>query len=180
MTNGEAVLVDDLRRCLQRQFESAWSLLTLHLSDLDEREVLWRPARVGLHVHEAENGLWRADWPESEDYSAGPPSLAWLTWHIGFWWTMCLDHTFSGEAGTRESIHWPGSVESTRMWLGGLRRRWVEQVAALEDGQMASTTLAVWPFRERPFVDVVAWVNSELMKNAAEIGVIRFLYAVQP
>ena len=29
------------------------------------------------------------------------------------------------------------------------------------------------------FGDVVAWVNIELMKNAAEIGYARFLYAVR-
>ena len=35
-----------------------------------------------------------------------------------------------------------------------------------------------WLFRDRPFGDVVAWVNVELTKNAAEIGYARFLYAV--
>ncbi|HMH81922.1 MAG TPA: hypothetical protein VK531_03565 [Gemmatimonadales bacterium] len=29
----------------------------------------------------------------------------------------------------------------------------------------------------RPFGDVIAWVNVELTKNAAEIGYARFLYA---
>jgi NADPH-dependent 2,4-dienoyl-CoA reductase/sulfur reductase-like enzyme len=32
--------------------------------------------------------------------------------------------------------------------------------------------------RNTPFGDVVAWVNVELTKNAAEIGYARFLYAV--
>jgi hypothetical protein len=35
-----------------------------------------------------------------------------------------------------------------------------------------------FPFRDRPFGDVVAWANVELAKNAAEIGYARFLYAV--
>ena len=35
-----------------------------------------------------------------------------------------------------------------------------------------------WPFEDRPFGDVVAWVNLELTKNAAEIGNARILYAV--
>ncbi len=34
-----------------------------------------------------------------------------------------------------------------------------------------------WPYRDRPFGDVIAWVNVELTKNAAEIGYARFLYA---
>lgn len=31
---------------------------------------------------------------------------------------------------------------------------------------------------ERPFGDIVAWVNLELMKNAAELGYARFVLAV--
>lgn len=36
-----------------------------------------------------------------------------------------------------------------------------------------------WPFKDRPFADVVAWLNIELAKNAAEIGYARFLYAAR-
>jgi hypothetical protein len=36
-----------------------------------------------------------------------------------------------------------------------------------------------WPCCNRPFGDVVAWVNVELTKSAAEIGYARFLYAVR-
>ncbi len=43
-------------------------------------------------------------------------------------------------------------------------------VENLTDAELTGCELAQWPFRERPFSDVVAWVNSELMKNAAEIG----------
>ena len=43
---------------------------------------------------------------------------------------------------------------------------------------LQSTERPRWPFCDRPFGDVVAWVNVELTKNAAEIGYARFLYAV--
>jgi hypothetical protein len=33
--------------------------------------------------------------------------------------------------------------------------------------------------QDRPFSDIVGWLNVELMKNAAEIGYARFLYAVR-
>jgi len=69
-----------------------------------------------------------------------PPSVAWLTWHITYWWSMVLDHSFE------EFL----SSERTR-----------------------------WPFVERPFHELAAWLNVELMKNAAEIGYCRFLYAVR-
>jgi hypothetical protein len=72
---------------LIRQFEMAWKLTTFHLAGLTTEECLWLPARKGLHVHHVPDGAWRADWPDHEGYDLGPPSIAWLTWHLGFWWS---------------------------------------------------------------------------------------------
>ena len=62
---------------------------------------------------------------------------------------MVLDHSFGAGKLTREAVTWPGTADCVRAWL------------------------------DRPFGDVVAWVNVELTKNAAEIGYARFLYAVR-
>jgi hypothetical protein len=48
----------------------------------------------------------------------------------------------------------------------------------MTDDDLQSTRRTRWPFQSRPFGDVVAWVNVELTKNAAEIGYARFLFAV--
>ncbi|HEX5387723.1 MAG TPA: hypothetical protein VFW66_13550, partial [Gemmatimonadales bacterium] len=42
---------------------------------------------------------------------------------------------------------------------------------------LQSTRRTRWPFQDRPFGDVVAWVNVELTKNAAELGYARFLFS---
>lgn len=47
------------------------------------------------------------------------------------------------------------------------------------DDDMRSQERTRWPFKDRPFGDVIAWVNVELTKNAAEIGYVRFLYGVR-
>ena len=80
------------RDTLLRQFDTAWKLMSYHLDGLTTDECLWRPARKGLHVAQGADGVWRADWPEHEGYDLGPPSIAWITWHVGFWWSMALDH----------------------------------------------------------------------------------------
>lgn len=99
---------------LNRQFETAWKLANYHLQGLTTDECLWRPAAKGLHVRQAADGTWRADWPQHEGYHLGPPSIAWLTWHIGFWWSMVLDHSFGEAKLTREQVTWPGSAEGVR------------------------------------------------------------------
>lgn len=164
---------------LARQLEVAWQLTTYHLETLGTDECLWRPASVGLHVHDQVDGSWRADWPGHEAYDLGPSSIAWLTWHLGFWWSMALDHNFGTATLQREHVQWPGDAESVRSWLASLKIRWTEKLSATTDAQLALRQQVRWPFRDRPLGDLFAWANTELTKSAAEIGYARFLHAAQ-
>ena len=167
------------RDYLLRQFETAWKLASFHLDGLTTEECLWRPASVGLHVRQSSDGTWHADWPDSEAYDIGPPSMAWITWHITFWWSMLLDHTFDEGSLTREKIFWPGSADQARASIEQLAQRWREKLAQLGDDDLKSAQQTKWPFQNRPFGDILAWANVELTKNAAELGFARFLYAVR-
>lgn len=170
---------DDARDFLLRQFETAWKLTRFHLEGLSTEECLWRPDAAGVHVRREANGEWRADWPDHEDYSIGPPSIAWLTWHVGFWWSMVLDHSFGDAKLTREDVTWPGTADAVRDRLGGFATQWRVRLERATPDELRSAERTRWPFTSRPFGDVVAWVNVELTKNAAEIGYARFLYAVR-
>ncbi|HEV7281571.1 MAG TPA: DinB family protein [Pirellulaceae bacterium] len=170
---------DELRDCLLRQLETAWALTSYHLDGLTTEECLWRPAAKGLHVRQAANGVWRAEWPEHEGYDLGPPSIAWLTWHIGFWWSTALDYSFGDATLTREDVLWSGTADGVRQRLADLHERWRTAVERLSGDDLRSHERTRWPVQDRPFADVAAWVNVELMKNAAEIGYARFLYGVR-
>ncbi|MCY1083668.1 DinB family protein [Archangium lansingense] len=172
-------MANDARDYLLRQFETAWALTQYHLEGLTTEECLWRPAHKGLHVHKEPEGRWRADWPESEGYDIGPSSIAWLSWHFGFWWSMVLDHSFGDATLSRENVVWPGTADGVREWLGRLQGQWRAKLEQLTDEDLRSTQRTRWPFQDRPFGDVVAWANVELTKNAAELGYARFLYAVR-
>jgi hypothetical protein len=166
------------RGYLERQFAVAWELTAYHLQGLGTAECLWRPASQGLHVQRGPDGRWRADWPTTEAYSLGPSSIGWLTWHLGFWWSMALDHDFGEATLTREEIFWPGDADLVRAWIEELRHRWASVLAQASDDDLASPARVRWPFQDRPLGDLFAWANTELAKNAAEIGYARFLYAV--
>jgi hypothetical protein len=168
---------DSERSFLIRQYETAWKLAGFHLAGLSTPECLWRPAARGPHVRRGRDGSWRADWPVNEDYESGPPSIAWITWHMGFWWSMVLDHSFGPGSLRRETIGWPGTGDGVGEWLRGLEGRWRAALDGLTAAELRSSRRTHWPFRDRPFGDVVAWVNIELTKNAAEIGYARFLRA---
>lgn len=172
-------MANDACAYLLRQLETAWTLTSYHLDGLTTEECLWRPARVGLHVRRVPTGQWRADWPDREGYDIGPSSIAWLTWHLGFWWSMVLDHSFGDATLSRDDVLWPGSADGVREFVGRLEKEWRANVEQLTDDDLRSTERTRWPFRDRPFGDVIAWANVELTKNAAEIGYARFLYAVR-
>lgn len=173
MNNNEA------RGYLMRQFDTAWRLTSYHVDGLTTEECLWQPARKGLHVQRNADGSWRAGWPEHERYDLGPPSIAWLTWHLGFWWSMVLNHCFGDASLSRENVVWPGTAAAVREWLARLHDQWVEALEQITDEELRSTHRTRWPFQDRPLGDLIAWVNIELTKNAAEIGYARFFYAVK-
>lgn len=179
MSTGTAVKPLLARDCLLRQLDIAWKLCDYHLAGLTTEECLWRPAREGLHVQRDAKGQWLAEWPTRESYETGPPSIAWLTWHLALWWSMVLDHSFGSGTLTRDAVSWPGTADAVRMLLDARYREWRGAIARLDDGDLESTSRTRWPFQDRPFGDVVAWANIELAKNAAEIGYARFLYAVR-
>jgi hypothetical protein len=91
---------------------------------------------------------------------------------------MVIDHSFGDATLTRENVMWPGNADDVRAWLGRLRREWRAVLEQVNSDDLRSTQRTRWPFQDRPFGDVIAWVNVELTKNAAEIGYARFLYAV--
>lgn len=168
------------RDTLARQLAVAWELTTYHLQDLTTEECLRRPAERGLHVHRREDGAWCADWPEQEGYELGPSSIGWMTWHLGFWWSMALDHNFGTRTLTREAIFWPGDAERVRTWIAGLQARWSDVLSTQSSFDLATVTGVHWPFEGRTRADLFAWANTELTKSAAEIGYARFLIAVTP
>lgn len=89
---------------------------------------------------------------------------------------MTLDHCFGPASLTREAIWWPGDADRVRTWITELEGKWRRAVTELTAAELMSGDRTRWPFHDRPFADVVAWLNVELMKNAAEIGYGRFLY----
>jgi hypothetical protein len=167
------------RDLLLGQFDMAWKLTAFHLDGLTTKACLWRPASEGLHVRQGADGAWRADWPDRETYDIGPASIGWLTWHMVFWWSMTLDHAFGEATLSRQDMLWPGNASAVRQRLGVLREHWRAALEQASDEDLLSSARVRWPFSDRSLGELAAWLNLELMKNGAEIGYARFLYAAR-
>jgi hypothetical protein len=90
---------------------------------------------------------------------------------------MVLDYSFGNGTMARKDVHWSGSIVAVREKLIQMRDEWRKILATLSDEEFLSCKRTKWPFEDKPFYDLAAWLNLELMKNAAEIGYCRFLYA---
>lgn len=165
-------------RCdlLRWQFDLTWSLFEYHLQRLEPADFRWEPAAYCWTVRPDAAGRWVPDWAEVEPDPVPVPTIAWLTWHIGWWWSVTLDQLRGRTPRDRTDVHWPGDGDPTVAWLRDLRTEWSAALARLDDADLDD--VAPFPWRNDPdhtIAHMIAWVNAELMKNAAEIGQLRML-----
>ncbi|MDO3701377.1 DinB family protein [Micromonospora sp. C28SCA-DRY-2] len=166
------------RTLLRWQFDLTWALFEYHLDRLQPADFRWEPTPHCWTVRPDPDGGWTPDWADAEPDPVPVPTIGWLTWHIGWWWTVAIDRSHGRPAPPREEIRWPGPGEPTIAWLRDLRSRWLALLDGLTDADLDAT--APFPWQDDPAHTVahtVGWVNAELMKNVAEIGQLRLLRA---
>jgi hypothetical protein len=153
-----------VRDLLRWQFDLTWALFEYHLERLTPDDFLWEPTG---NVWTVRDGV--PDWAETEPDPVPVPTIAWISWHIGWWWSVTIDHAHDRRPRDREDIVWPGP-DKTVDWLRGLRDEWV---AVLDTLDLAAPSTFPWP--DKTVGHTVSWVNAELMKNVTEIGQLRLL-----
>ncbi|RCV56015.1 DinB family protein [Marinitenerispora sediminis] len=171
--------MSDSRTALLRwQFDLTWSLFEFHLERLEPSDFLWEPAPLCWTVRPGADGVWRPDWEESEPDPVPVPTIAWVTWHIGWWWSTALDHAQGRTSRDRVEVTWPGDGPAAVAWLRKLHAEWVTVLDRLTDADLDAP--ALFPWQGDPGMTVahmVAWLNAELMKNVTEVGQLRMVRA---
>jgi DinB superfamily len=172
--------VPSLMTVFRWQFDLTWSLLDGHLGALQDDDYLWEPVDGCWTVREVSPGVWLPDWEEPEPVPAPPSTIGWVAWHIGWWWTETIARASGSVPPSRSEIGWPGSASATATWLNGLRTSWLGVLDRLTEDDLEAIAPYPWQDRQdRTVAHMIGWVNAELMKNAAEIGNLRFLRAAE-
>ncbi|MGI5350861.1 DinB family protein [Streptomyces sp. CA-250714] len=167
-------------RCelLRWQFDLTWSLFEYHLERIEPGDLLWEPGPNCWTVRRAADGGWVPDFAETEPDPVPVPTMGWVSWHLGWWWSVALDHAQGRPPRDRDAVVFPGDEAGTVAWLHGLREEWLTVLDGLSDAELDAT--APFPWEGDPahtVAHMVAWVNAELMKNVTEIGQLRLLRA---
>lgn len=161
---------------LSWQFDLAWALGDLHLSALTEDDFLWEPAPLVWTVHPGEDGRWRPDWADAEPDPIPVPTIAWLTWHILWWWSTALDHLAGAPARDHTDVTWPGP-DAVVTHLRAMAGDWRSMLACLDPA--APSEFPWGAGTDHTAAHTALWVNVELTKNISEIGQLRLLRAAR-
>ena len=162
------------REMLSWQFDLVWRLAGYHLPLLTDEECLWEPAPGSWSVRQRTDGSWHADWAEPVPDRAPPTTIGWLTWHILWWWGSASSALRNENIAEREAVRWPGNAAATIDALNALSTQWADVLSRATDLERP----VAYPWSEpRPLRLLLAWANCELMKNVAEIGMLRHLFA---
>lgn len=161
---------------LSWQFRLTWKLASeVHLPALTDEACLWEPAPGSWNVRHSADGLWRPDWVVPEPDPAPTVTIGWLTGHIVWWWSGLLAAIHDETPAAHDEVYWPGSAAAVRHRLETLATAWSEQLSELDDCDLDRPFAYPWQ-EPRPLRLALAWANSELMKNVAEIGYARHLF----
>lgn len=114
-----------IKECLLKQFDISWQLLNYHLKDLSIEECLWQPTEKGFFLIKVDDNNYKGSFPVSESYNIGAPNIAWLTWHIDYWWSMVINHTFGNATLDADMIEWNPSIPDIQRKFYELKNNWV-------------------------------------------------------
>lgn len=165
---------DPVSAVLTRQFDMVWALAEIHLDGLTDQDLWFEPSDTVWTVRRTADGRWRPDWADVEPDPIPVPTIAWLTWHISWWWSVALDHANGATPRDRADIFWAGRAPSAVAQLRQMRTEW----RAVLGSDLRRRCSYPWgPQAARTLADTAAWVNFELTKNIAEIGQLRLIRA---
>jgi DinB superfamily len=152
------------------------------LEGLTDEELLWEPAAAVLTVHRRPDGTTG---PERHglppDASVQPPrTLAWSIGHLGAGSLVRADWLTGSHSLADEAVEWPMTADASIALLRRGLSAWREGLGTMTDADLDTVGRSAYPRGldpQLPLLDIVWWVNKELLEHAAEIWYVRDLYA---
>jgi DinB family protein len=156
--------------------------LLLRLDGLTDEELVWEPAAKVLTVRRQPDGKTRTDAHGlPPDASVQPPrTLAWSIGHLGAGSLVRADWLTGSHSLDDESVEWGLVADDAVALLGRGLSAWRDGLGQMTDADLDTVGRSAYPRGldpQLPLLDIVWWVNKELVEHAAEIWYVRDLYA---
>jgi hypothetical protein len=137
---------------------------------ITDAEYLWEPVPNSWSIRR------HADGP-------GPSAtIAWRLWHLTEMLTLRADHTIGSHSLTREGFRVSGDVGTALTAFDAGATAWREALTRADDAALDTVGRSTYPYGsdpDNPFIDLIWWVNQELLHHGAEIALLRDLYRAQ-
>ncbi|MEU5658974.1 DinB family protein [Streptomyces sp. NPDC047737] len=159
---------------------------------LTDEEYLWEPLPECWSVRRRTEGpgpgasalTGAGDWGRdtaSHPHPSPPPftTLAWRLSHLSELLVLRADHTAGRHALTREDYRVAGDAAGALTDFGASAAAWRSALLGADDTALDTVGYCTYPYGGDPeerFLDVVWWVNQELLHHGAEIALLRDLH----
>jgi hypothetical protein len=165
----------------------------LEVTRMTDPEYLWEPAPGCWSVRPRARGpgpgattlLGAGEW--GLDFAPHPSpapltTIAWRLGHLSALLALRADHTVGSHALTRADYRFQGDVAGALEGFDAGAGAWREALVSADDAALDEVGRCTYPHgsdAEEPFLDIVWWVNQELLHHGAEIALLRDLYRVR-
>ncbi|MFF9623014.1 DinB family protein [Streptomyces griseosporeus] len=159
---------------------------------LTDEEYLWEPVTGCWSVRRRTDGpgaratflAGAGDWGRdaaSYPHPWPPPftTLAWRLSHLTEMLVLRADHTAGTRTLTRDDHPVSGTAAEAIEAFDAAAGAWRDALLGADDAALDTVGYCTYPHgsdAEEPFVDIVWWVNQELLHHGAEIALLRDLY----
>ena len=152
------------------------------LEGLTDEELLWEPAPTVLTVRRQADGKTRPDargLPPTPD-AVLPRTLAWSIGHLGSGSLVRADWLVGSHSLDDEDVEWPMTADKAVAFLRDGLAAWRDGIGTMTDADLDTVGRSAYPHGldpQLPLLDIVWWVNKELIEHATEIWYVRDLHA---
>jgi len=169
-----------------RPFLAQWDYMSDQLrgrlDGISDEEYLWRPTAAAWTVVRRPDGRTL---PDQRAWAVGsrdtpPRTLAWSVGHLGEGSLIRADYLVGSHSLTDAEIDWPMTAAKGLAFLEQGLNTWRAGLDQMNDEDLDTIGRSAFPGgldQTLPLIDIVWWVNKELIEHAAEIWYTRDLYA---
>ena len=166
---------------LLAQFDTSLALVLQRLAGLDEQEYRWSPVPGAADLIPVVGGNAGEEHLVATGNDGGEAirTIAWSLAHLVDGFLKRADHVDGTHSLAEEYGPFPGDPEEAVAEFQRAAARWRSAVAGASAEQAVQVGYSQYPpgqDRDLPFVDIVWWVNRELIHHGADIAMIRDLY----
>jgi hypothetical protein len=127
-------------------------------------------------------GEWGRDGGRPRPWPPPFTTIAWRMSHLSEMLTMRADHTIGTRSITQAGYRVSGTAQDAITALTAGVTAWREAVAGADDAALDMIGRSTYPDggdAGEPFLDIVWWVNQEVLHHGAEIALLRDLHRAQ-